>query len=157
MSQARSTLSEALRLRPNHGGVLLNLATLEHQLKHPTKAEGMYRRAVRAVEADVKRCGNCQPSMTELAKVQANYGGLLLQLGRAQEATTVLEAGAPWDAAVESARAPGLYHLCLAYRALGRRERATLFCRASLAAKGTAAVEAMLADLETDVEVDGLR
>eukprot|EP00434_Breviolum_minutum_P007670 symbB.v1.2.006763.t3/scaffold369.1/size218568/1 len=103
-------------------------------------------------QAASERCQHCQPAVTELAKAQANYGGLLLQLGRANEAAALLEVGAPWEEAVESARAVALQHLCIAYHAMGpsHKSRAIRFCRAASAAKGVQASD-------EDVQVNGLR
>ncbi|CAJ1350884.1 unnamed protein product [Effrenium voratum] len=174
--QAKAALAHALRLRPDHSGTLLNLATLLHQSKATADAEAMYRRACAASKASVAQCQGCQPAATELAKAQASFARPTsaacscsptprsnlgsfpsIALGRAAEAASILEAGAPWENAVDSARAPGLFHLCLAYRALKRHEDAARLCRASAAAKGARAAEAVLAQYETEVEAIGIR
>ncbi|CAE7257183.1 Tmtc4, partial [Symbiodinium pilosum] len=91
VQKAKAMLSEALQIRPDHGGLLLNLATLLHQSKESAEAEVVYRKACAKAQATSEDCGGCQPAMTELAKAQANYGGLLLQLGRHADAAAVLE------------------------------------------------------------------
>ncbi|CAE7865049.1 Calmodulin, partial [Symbiodinium necroappetens] len=103
LQKAKALLSHALRIRPDHSGLLLNIATLLHQSKETAEAEAMYRRACASAKAAVERCQGCQPAATELAKAHANYGGLLLQSGRHVDAAKLLEAGQPWDGAVDSA------------------------------------------------------
>eukprot|EP00931_Biecheleriopsis_adriatica_P007103 TRINITY_DN108418_c0_g1_i1.p1 TRINITY_DN108418_c0_g1~~TRINITY_DN108418_c0_g1_i1.p1 ORF type:complete len:264 (-),score=46.27 TRINITY_DN108418_c0_g1_i1:80-871(-) len=147
--------SAALALRPDHGGLLLNMATLLHKSKRTREAESMYRRACSAIRAAVAKCPGCKAPMTELAKAEANFGGLMLQLGRAAEAAAILEAGSPWEGATESACAPGLHHLCLAYAALGRDASAARLCRA--AARESEPAKALLSRYELPVSVSGLR
>ncbi|CAE6920334.1 Tmtc4 [Symbiodinium natans] len=156
LGEAKAMLSHALQIRPDHGGLLLNVAALLHQSKETAEAEAMYRKACAAAKAAAEKCQGCQPAMTELAKAQANYGGLLLQLGRHTDAASVLEAGQPWENAVDSARGPGFFHLCLAHRGLGRLESALRNCHAAAAAHSTAA-QAVLRQHEAEVQIQGLR
>eukprot|EP00439_Symbiodinium_sp_Y106_P031801 s1753_g3.t2 len=135
LEKAKALLSYALRIRPDHSGLLLNIATLLHQSKETAEAEAMYRRACTSAKAAVELCQGCQPAATELAKAHANYGGLLLQSARHVDAAKVLEAGQPWDGAVDSARGPGFFHLCLAHRGLGRLESALRNCHTAAAAQ----------------------
>eukprot|EP00930_Biecheleria_cincta_P047321 TRINITY_DN32783_c0_g1_i1.p1 TRINITY_DN32783_c0_g1~~TRINITY_DN32783_c0_g1_i1.p1 ORF type:complete len:625 (-),score=96.84 TRINITY_DN32783_c0_g1_i1:28-1902(-) len=154
ISAAQRSLGAAMALRPGHGGVLLNMATLLHQSRRTAEAELVYRRARQAVQTSVAQCPTCQAPMTELAKVDGNLGGLLLQSRRAAEAVAVLEAGAPWDNAVSKSRAPGLRHLGIAYAALGRKASAARLQWAAAVAAGDSAEAARS---ESRVIVSGIR
>ncbi|CAE7257290.1 unnamed protein product [Symbiodinium sp. CCMP2592] len=156
LEKAKDLLSHALRIRPDHSGLLLNIATLLHQSKETAEAEAMYRRACASAKAAVELCQGCQPAATELAKAHANYGGLLLQSGRHVDAAKVLEAGQPWDGAVDSARGPGFFHLCLAHRGLGRLESALRNCHTAAAAQSQPA-QALLGQYEAEVQILGVR
>lgn len=118
---AEALLSRAARLRPGHPGALLNLATVLHRRGRLREAERHYVTAL-AGSTGARR-GIAE--RTELAKLTANYGALLLQGGRVHEAAELLEPGAPWPGLPASARRPALLHLAFARRALSRGGRAS--------------------------------
>lgn len=154
-------LAHAASLRPTHPGVLLNLATVLHQGgQRLQEAESWYVSARAAAALAEQHCRGCMPQVTELAKAEANLAALYLQSRRPKEAVALLEVRAPWSEAVASARAPSLYHLGLAYGALGHRERAARLYRMAVSVVprvgGGAASEA-LRRIEQPVAINGIR
>lgn len=144
---AEAVLSQAVQLRPTHAGALLNLATVIHGSGgRSQEAEPKYLSARSATLHNVRASGcgflleqpvatvhnpGCVGPATELAKVDANLAGLLLQLGRPHDAVSMLEEAAPWPVAASSARGAALLHYGLSLRQMGRKAKAARILRSA--------------------------